>query len=200
MVNQLQLPEHMCHWRMRPFYELEPYWIERSIWFGVDVVPSLTRGVSQTSVRDSDTDAWIWSHSRMGECIGARHFGVLRESLDWDIGRPNRGYTFIVPDSDAKMSVKTTDHWKRFLIYSRARVSPNSDSWRKLDFDRLMLVKSYVMERPPQFQFQIWGHVSKERFFRECKWADGRWPVGLDKGTPYLHENELDLIDQPLTP
>jgi hypothetical protein len=200
MVNQLLLPEHMCHWRMRPFYELEQYWILRSIWFGVDVVPNLTPGTTQTSVRDSDKDPWTWTHSRMGECIGARHFGIMRESLDWQIGRPDKGYDFIVPDDGARMDVKTTYSWGRFLIYSRAKVSPNSDSWRKLDFDRLMLVKSYVMERPPQFQFQIWGHISKERFFRECRWAKRGWPVGLDPDTPYLPENALDLIDQPLTP
>jgi hypothetical protein len=199
MVNQLQLPEHMCHWRMRPFYELEPYWIERSDRFGNDVVEHLSRGSQHTSVRGSERNPKIWSHARMGECIGARHFGIMRESLDWDVGRPNRGYHFIVPDTEARMAVKTADHGNRFLIYSRARVSPTSDSWRELKFDRMMLVKSYLLEQPPQFQFQIWGHISKERFFRECKWADGRWPVGLDKGTPYLHENELDLIDQPLT-
>jgi hypothetical protein len=200
MVNQLLLPNERCHWRMRPFYELEPYWRIRSIQFGLDAIPNLTPGTTQICVRGSDKDPWIWSHARMGQCIGARHYRVVRESLHWDTTKgPDRGYDFFVAEDGARVDAKTTDHWKRYLIYSRAKVDPKSDSWRQLDFDRLILIKSYVMERPPQFQFQIWGHISKERFFRQCGWANGRFPHGLDPGTPYLEQNELDLIDEPLS-
>jgi hypothetical protein len=200
MVNQLLLPGRMCHWQMRPFVDLESYWRIRSVQFGLDVVPNLHPGVTQTCVRGSDKDPWTWTHARMGECAGARHFCVLRETLDWSIGAPDQGYDFVDPMVGDRIDMKTTDWWKRFLIVSRAKVSPNSDSWRRLPFDRLVLIKSYVMERPPQFCFQIWGHISKERYFRECKWSKGGWPPGLDADTPYMDQNELDLIDQPLTP
>jgi len=200
-MNQLDLPLHLCHPHMRPFYTLDSYPFWRSIRFGYAMRDHRTPGSRATSFRDSDKDPIKQAISKMGECIAVRHDLVHTDKLNWKIGRPDNGLDYIDNDG-VKTGVKTAFHEGRYMFYSPKQWT----DYDRADFQRLVLVLYFVKDfstlntlpPPHERQFQIWGHISKERFKRLAKIAGSSWAT-VEPGTRYIERNELDLIDRPFT-
>lgn len=140
---------------------------------------------SRSGDRGTESNAALLGQSKAGECAVAIFCGLPpKTAVKWSVGKADGGADMRLRDN-AKPDVKTTESWKRFLIWSRNV----NDLFRSKQFDLLISVS--INERDWS-ECWIEGFVSKQEFWQRKRIADGgRIGKGLERGTYFMDKAEL---------
>ena len=127
------------------------------------------------------------TYAKVGEAAVAIYFGLDPiVAVKWDSGNPDKGGDVRLP-SGSIVDVKTTlPPFK--LIWSK---EVNDFYWDK-KFDHLISVS---VDEHDYKRCWIEGYVSKQRFWKDKKIADGKI-IRLDAGTWYMDKRDLSDIDE----
>jgi hypothetical protein len=171
---------------------LWPSLVTRCRNFGTDIVAwyaseegkaSLSR--SRSGDRGTECNPALQGQAKAGECAVAIFCRLSPEAaVKWTIGKADGGADLLLP-RDGRPDVKTTETWKRFLVWSR---NVNDLYWQK-DFNLLISVS---IDAKDWAQCWIEGFVTKQEFWQRKRIADGLIGKGLEPGTWFMPKAELN--------
>jgi hypothetical protein len=177
---------------MRKVITIDDALIAASRQYGVDLVDwyasddgKRSASRSRSGDRGTERNPIRLGQSKVGECAVAL-FCLLdpRQVIKFDVGCADQGNDLVLP-SGKLVDVKTTETWKRFLIWSK---EVNDLYWSK----RFDLLVSVTIDENDWRCCWLEGCLSKQEFWDRKQIADGvSIGAGLEIGTWFVRKNAL---------
>lgn len=182
---------------MRVAIAISPYWIQRARSFAADLVrwyasPEGARSPSRSrsGTRGTEANQTRQALGKLGEIAVAQFFGLPPDKvIKWTVGHADDGTDLVLPFAGLLADVKTTEHWKRMLIWSREI----NDLYVSKRFDLLIGVS---IDDRDWSRGWIDGWISKDQFFRQKRVADAITAPELEPNTWHVPKRELIDIRQ----